>query len=114
LELKKRNVTGLAPEISSLGEKWTLLETAIISAKPKEVAVTNVSKKPSQPVDEIDSCPPILKPKPISLAKKETGVFSTDCIMKANRLREQIATISRALGSAEDVLVCQRLNFSQY
>lgn len=103
-ELKKRNVTGLSPEMLSLGDNWSKLEASIPPPKPKE-PVAVITKKVPPPIDDVDSCPPIVKPKPISLNKKDNGVMSTDCIMKANKLREQIATISRALGSAEDVLV---------
>ncbi|XP_035715809.1 dystrophin isoform X4 [Folsomia candida] len=98
-DLKKRNVVGLAPEMNEFENHWLELQNAMEVAKPKKLT----QQQPKQGARE-DSCPPIVKPKPISLVKKDTGIQSTDFVMKTNKLREQIATITRALGSAEDLI----------
>jgi DNA repair exonuclease SbcCD ATPase subunit len=100
VELKKRNVSGLAPEMESLEKNWTELQEAIDVARPKKIT----QRQPQQTARE-DSCPPIVKPKPISLVKKDVSIQSTDFVMKTNKLREQIASITRALGTSEDLLV---------
>lgn len=93
-ELEKRNVAGANIEFEALQTKWTTLEKSFKAVQPK--------KKTKTP-DTSESCPPIIKPKPISPLKKETIVLSPEFVMKVNKLREQVATISRALGSSEDV-----------
>jgi len=101
-ELKKRNVTGLQPEISKLDENWGKIDKIIADIKSKEVIP---EPKPISASISNDGCPPIVKPKPISLVNKDKGTMSNDFVMKINKLREQIATHTRAVGASEDILV---------
>lgn len=71
-ELKKRNVLGLAPDMNELEKNWAELQNDMEAARPKKLT----KQQPKQGARE-DSCPPIVKPKPISLAnlKGKTYIF---------------------------------------
>ncbi|ODM94747.1 Dystrophin, partial [Orchesella cincta] len=92
-ELEKRNVVSLTKDFDALQAKWTQLEKSFRAAQPKKPVK---GKTPEAP------CPPIIKPKPISPLKRE-AILSPEFVMKVNKLREQVATVSRSLGAAEDV-----------
>lgn len=93
-DLEKRNVVGTKKEFEALQSKWGQLEKSFKAAQQKKLK--------SRPTDNGESCPPIIKPKPITPMKKE-GVLSPEFVMKVNKLREQVAIVSRSLGAAEDV-----------
>lgn len=95
-ELEKRNIVGTKKELEALQAKWSQLEKSFKAAQPKKR-----DPKTKTP-DTSESCPPIIKPKPISPLKKE-GALAPEFVMKVNKLRELVATISRSLGAAEDV-----------
>ncbi|CAL8109930.1 unnamed protein product [Orchesella dallaii] len=92
-DLEKRNVVALTKDFDALQAKWTQLEKSFRAAQPKKPVK---GKTPEAP------CPPIIKPKPISPLKRE-AILSPEFVMKVNKLREQVATVSRSLGAAEDV-----------
>ncbi len=93
-------MSGLSPEMNELEKNWLELQNEMEAARPKKLT----QQQPKQGARE-DSCPPIVKPKPISLMKKEIGILSTDFVIKTNKIRETIATVTRALGTAEDLIV---------
>jgi len=124
-ELRKRNIRGLSPTLNSLEVKWKRIEGAMKAIKEdekrkiakeketaekvkkeNEVAIQKEAIKAKEDLltKDNEDCPPILRPKPI-VAKKEMGMAPPEFVMRVNKLREQVATISKALGSSEDVFV---------
>jgi len=120
-ELNKRNIRGFSPEFQTLEREWIKLEKILQSTTDEKSLVKTSSirekskipiplqKTPSSSKESAEVLETITKQSagPLKTGKSPSHAISLspEVVTKVNRLREQVATITRSLAASDDPIV---------